>query len=103
MAEDKGVNNGCAICRTTVLPDAKYKFYLTADVEERARRRYKELKQKRTKVSLNKSKRISFGDYLDTQRFVSLAVAKDAIIIDTTAKTITQVVQEVLSHVNKGG
>lgn len=105
MAEDKGVVMDGRDIGTTVLPDAKYKFYLTADVEERARRRYKELKQKEQKVSLNKIKEdIIRRDYLDTQRTLSpLAVAKDAIIIDTTAKTITQVVQEVLSHVNKGG
>ena len=105
MAEDKGVVMDGRDIGTTVLPDAKYKFYLTADVEERARRRYEELKHKVQNVSLNKIKEdIIRRDYLDTQRTLSpLAVAKDAIIIDTTDKTITQVVEELLSHVNKGG
>lgn len=90
---------------TTVLPDAKYKFYLTANVKERAARRYKELIEDGQKVTLEQiEKDIMQRDRQDKKRaFSPLAVAKDAIIIDTTNKTIMQVVEEILDWIKRGG
>ncbi|HHV83875.1 MAG TPA: (d)CMP kinase [Tepidanaerobacter syntrophicus] len=89
---------------TTVLPDAKYKFYLTASVKERACRRYNELISKGYKVTFKQvEKDIIDRDYQDKKRdFSPMAIADDAIIIDTTGKTIDEVVDEIIGFIKKG-
>jgi cytidylate kinase len=89
---------------TTVLPDAKYKFFLTADLKERAKRRYEEYVQSRSNVELSKvEEEIMNRDRLDRERACSpLVVANNAIIIDTTDKTISEVAREILDHINRG-
>lgn len=89
---------------TVVLPDATYKFFITASIEERAKRRFKELAEKNYGVNyeyiLNE---ISKRDELDTNRKVSpLKKADDAITVDTNSKTIGEVVHEILSYVKRG-
>ena len=73
---------------TTVLPDAKYKFFLTADLKERAKRRYEEYVQNRSNIELSKvEEEIMNRDRLDQERACSpLVAANNAIIIDTTDK-----------------
>jgi len=104
MAKSKGIVMDGRDIGTTVLPDAKYKFYLTANVKERAARRYKELIEDGQKVTLKQiEKDIMQRDRQDKQRaFSPLAVAKDAIIIDNTQKTIMQVVEEILDWIKRG-
>lgn len=104
MAKNKGIVMDGRDIGTTILPDAKYKFYLTANVKERATRRYKELIKDGQKVTLEQiEKDIIQRDRQDKQRaFSPLAVAKDAVIIDTTEKTITQVVEEMLYFIKRG-
>jgi len=104
IAKNKGVVMDGRDIGTTVLPDAKYKFYLTADLKERAARRYKELIREGRKVTLQQiEKDIIQRDYQDKHRDVSpLTVAKDAVVIDTTAKTIIEVVNEILDYIKKG-
>lgn len=82
---------------TVVFPDAELKIYLTATVEERARRRYRELVAKGFEVELEVIERdIIARDKLDTTRRVSpLTKAPDAVTIDTTDKTADQVVEEI--------
>jgi len=90
---------------SVVLPDAKYKFYLDATVEERAKRRYLELKQKGIKVDFEKVKRsIIERDKKDTSRgLCPLIVPEGAYIIDSTDKTIEEVAEEIIRVVrNKG-
>ena len=63
---------------TTVLPDARYKFFLTASLEERARRRYLELQQKGVSVDLEQLKQdIALRDQKDSQREVSPPMSAD--------------------------
>jgi len=104
MAKDKGVVMDGRDIGSTVLPDAKYKFFLTADVHERARRRFREMLAKGQNVTLEEiEKEILLRDYQDMNRdFSPLKMAKDAVIIDTTNKTIHQVVEEIINIVKKG-
>ena len=71
---------------TVVLPDAQVKIFLTASVEERARRRYEELKEKGSDVTLDEvTKDIRYRDQNDESREMApLKPAKDAVIVDTT-------------------
>ena len=85
---------------TVVLPDADYKFFLVATPEERGNRRYKELKNKGYDVNLEEIiKDIVKRDEIDSNReFAPLVKATDAIEIDTTGKSIDDVVNSVLSY-----
>jgi cytidylate kinase len=83
---------------TTVFPDALLKIYLTASVEERAERRYKQLIAKGIDAILPALLRdLKERDRRDSERTISpLKPAEDAIVIDTTDLTIEQVVAQVL-------
>lgn len=85
---------------THVLPNATYKFYLTASIDERAKRRFTELKEKGFKVIFEEIKKeIENRDKIDTEREVApLRKAEDAIVIDTTGKSIQEVVGEILYY-----
>lgn len=86
---------------STVLKDAKYKFYVTASVDERANRRYKELKLKDESVSLDSIKsEIEKRDEMDSTREISpLIKSADAIEIDTTNETIDETVERILKMI----
>ncbi len=86
---------------TVIFPDADIKIFMTAKPEVRAERRYKELKEKGFDVSYDEIlKEIVERDKLDTTREDSpLKPAKDAIIIDTSDKTLKDVFKEILSIV----
>jgi len=83
---------------TVVFPSAETKIYLTASAEERAKRRYKQLKEKGLNVNLaHLSDEIRARDERDTTRSVApLLPATDAQIIDTTGLSIAQVVEQIL-------
>ncbi|NLW22477.1 MAG: (d)CMP kinase [Tissierellia bacterium] len=83
---------------TVVLPDANYKFFVTASVEERARRRYKELIESNQKVTYDQVlSQIKERDRIDSTREISpLQKSPDAYEIDTTNKTIEQCVDEIV-------
>jgi len=88
---------------TVVLPQAELKVFLTASVEQRALRRYKELSQKRGKISheiilADLKKR----DEADFMRSISpLKPASDAVIIDTEKIPLEQVVDKIYSLATK--
>ncbi|GAB7533018.1 (d)CMP kinase [Pseudomonas sp. 3A(2025)] len=86
---------------TVVFPDAPLKIFLTASAEERARRRYLQLKAKGDDVSLTSLlDEIRVRDERDTQRAVApLKPAHDAIQLDSTELSIEQVLQRILSEV----
>lgn len=87
---------------TVVLPNADFKFFLTASVEERAVRRYKELLEKEEKeISYEQVKLdIENRDKIDSTRENSpLVESEDAYKLDTTNKTIEESVEEVISIV----
>lgn len=90
---------------TVIFPSANVKFYITASVEERADRRYKELKQKGYEAEFNDIKlQIEKRDHIDSTRSDSpLKAASDAIIIDTTGKSIEEVLEEVISNLKAKG
>ena len=77
-----------------VFPNADYKFYLVATPEERGLRRYKELTEKGYDVNLDEIiKDIIKRDEIDSNReFAPLVKSDDAIEIDTTGKSIDEVV-----------
>ena len=84
-----------------VFPNADYKFYLTADVRVRAKRRYEE----------KKIKHIDFNDVLfdlkqrdafdKNRKFSPLIVSEDAIIIDTSTLNIDEQVDKIVKIINK--
>jgi cytidylate kinase len=88
---------------TNVLKDAKYKIYLTATVEERASRRYNELCRKKLDVTFeNICKDIAMRDKNDMEREINpLYMAEDAELVDTTGKSIDDVVNEIINIVMK--
>jgi cytidylate kinase len=88
---------------TVIFPDAATKVFLTASAEERAERRYKQLKEKGVSVNLGDLLReILARDARDASRAVApLRPAEDAVCIDTTGTGIEAVVERVLSLVKR--
>ncbi|MDY2880616.1 MAG: (d)CMP kinase [Candidatus Borkfalkiaceae bacterium] len=86
-----------------VLPDAKYKFFVTADPKIRAERRFRELTEKGMKVDFDRLyEEILERDYNDSHRtFAPLVRAEDAVLLDTSAMTPDEVVDFVLSRITK--
>lgn len=86
---------------TSVFPKAQVKFYLDASPHERAQRRYNELKAKGKRVSLERiAHALAQRDYKDKNRGISpLAVAKDAVVIDSTSLTLEQAAKKLLNYV----
>lgn len=82
---------------TCVLPEAQVKVFLTASVDERASRRYKELVEKGEKPDLDKIKKdIEERDYRDSHRENSpLRQAEDAVLVDSSNMTIEEVVNAI--------
>jgi cytidylate kinase len=87
---------------TYVLPNADYKFFLTASFEERARRRYLEqIGKGATGVTPEDIKSdIEYRDKNDSERaFAPLKKAGDAIMLDTTNMMVEEVANKILSHI----
>lgn len=90
---------------TTVFPDAPVKVFLTASAEERAQRRYKQLKEKGLPANLaDLTGEIEARDARDRNRAASpLIPAPDAVEIDSTALSIEQVVDDVMRLARTAG
>ena len=90
---------------TVVFPDARLKVFLSASAQERARRRYRQLKDVQSDVSLGDLlKAIEERDRRDRDRAASpLAPAPDAVTIDSTAMSIGAVADAVLAMANARG
>jgi cytidylate kinase len=86
---------------TVVFPEAKHKFFLTATVEERASRRYKQLISKGFDVSIaDLVVEIQERDFRDTNRTISpLVPADNAVIIDSTELSPSQVIEFILGDI----
>ena len=84
---------------TVIFPDAGYKVFLTASAAERAKRRYKQLKDKGVSVNLESLlHEIAARDERDAGRAVApLKPADDAVILDSTGMPITEVIERVLA------
>ena len=87
---------------TIVFPDADYKFYLDASIRERAKRRYADLQEQNVETTIDAVEaEIAARDEKDTSREHSpLQVADDAIRVDTTGKTIDEVIDIIVGHIN---
>lgn len=85
-----------------VLPDADHKFYITADVDTRAKRRYLELKQKQ-EITLEqvKADMIARDEQDSSRAFAPLVIPQGAYVIDTTNMTIDEVEDLILNKVKK--
>lgn len=83
---------------TVIFPDAPLKIFLTASAEERAQRRYKQLKHKGLDVNVaTLLQEIAARDARDAQRNTApLKPAPDAVTIDTSTLSIEQVVEQVM-------
>jgi cytidylate kinase len=90
---------------TVIFPDAELKVFLTASAEERARRRYKQLKEKGFDVNLaGLSAEVAARDRRDAERAVApLRPAPDAVVVDSTTLDIDAVVERVLSELVRRG
>jgi cytidylate kinase len=88
---------------TVVFPDAQVKIFLTASADERAERRYKQLKEKGVAATLAAlSKEIAERDQRDTTRATSPLVASvDAVLLDSTGMSVDAVVGRVLEIIRE--
>lgn len=88
---------------TCVLPNADVKVYLTASVDVRANRRYKELIEKGQEADLEKIKKdIEERDYRDMNRDISpLRQAEDAVLVDSSNLTIEESARAILELIDK--
>lgn len=88
---------------TEILPNAKYKFFLTASPETRALRRLKDLEAKGEKITFAQVlKDINERDYRDSHReFGKLQLAKDAVYINTDNYTVDEVVAIIYSKIDE--
>lgn len=86
-----------------ILPDADFKFFLTAKINARARRRYIELKKLNKKIKfIDVLKSIKLRDQSDYKRKISpLKKTKDSILIDTTHLTINQCFKKIKKIIDK--
>jgi cytidylate kinase len=98
IAADKGVVLDGRDTGSYVLPEAEYKFFLTASVDERAERRTKELIAQGYQADLATIKaEIEKRDKSDSERAIGpLKAAPDAIIIDTSELSISQVAEKII-------
>lgn len=101
IAENGGVIMDGRDIGTVVLPDADYKFFLTASVEERTKRRYLELKTlgiKADKIAVQEN--LLNRDRIDSEREVApLRQAADAILIDNSSITKAETIDLILSYI----
>ena len=88
---------------TVVFPNADHKFFITASIEERAKRRFEQLNMENSHETIDSiMKEIESRDQLDSTREISpLKKASDAILIDTTDLEIDEQVNLILNKVNK--
>ncbi|MDP3758299.1 MAG: (d)CMP kinase, partial [Candidatus Daviesbacteria bacterium] len=85
-----------------IFPQAKHKFYLTASVEKRAQRRFKQLVEKDPSVKYEDVlKSMEERDRQDETREVSpLRIPEGAVVIDNSNFSVEQTVEEMLGHIN---
>lgn len=103
MAESKDVIMEGRDITTVVFPNAKYKFYLDADVKERARRRFLQNKEMGIETSIDEIiDSIKKRDYNDMHKKVgSLKRTSDQIYIDSTNMTIEEVVNRIVNIIQE--
>ena len=100
MAENGSVIMDGRDIATNVLPNANVKIFLTASIEERARRRFKEMQAKGYDVKLEELQAdIAARDKADSEREISpLVQAEDAELLDTSHMSIDEVVRAIVDR-----
>ena len=103
IAEKQGVIMDGRDIGTVVLPNADYKFFLTASADERARRRFLELQSLGIETTIEKVKQnLIERDRIDSEREISpLKQAEDAILIDNTNLNKEETIDLILSYIKK--
>ena len=103
IAEKQGVIMDGRDIGTVVLPNADYKFFLTASVDERARRRFLELQSLGIETTIEEVKQnLIERDRIDSEREISpLKQAEDAILIDNTNLNKEETIDLILSYIKK--
>ena len=103
MAEGKRVVMEGRDIGTNVFPNADVKIYLDATTEERAKRRYKQEKEKGSSITYEEVfKNVVFRDENDKNSSVApLKQAEDAVLVDTTNLTISEVKEKVISIIKE--
>lgn len=86
---------------TVVFPDADYKFFITAPVEERARRRYEQLKASNIEADYDSVLRdlIKRDQNDSTREHAPLKMAEDAVYIDTSKMELKEVVKTIAAYI----
>jgi cytidylate kinase len=89
---------------TVIFPDADYKFFLDAAVEERARRRYQELSARGDGPAYSEVlEQLRERDRRDRERALApLAPAHDAIMVDSTGRSVDEIVAMMQRHIERG-
>ena len=89
---------------TIIFPNADYKFYITASLDQRTERRYLQLKKDSAEIDRNNIKNdINNRDLRDINRKIApLKKAEDAIEIDTTEMKIDDVIDFIVKYIHKG-
>ena len=103
IAERQGVIMDGRDIGTVVLPNADYKFFLTASADERARRRFLELQILGIETTIEEVKQnLIERDRIDSEREISpLKQAEDAILIDNTNLNKEETIDLILSYIKK--
>ena len=103
-SESRGIIMEGRDIASRVMPDADYKFYLDASVQERARRRTREQLAKGINLSEDEvAAEIRKRDEIDSQREDSpLTIVADALVIDTTGMAFEAVVDSIVNTVTAG-
>jgi len=103
IAEKQGVIMDGRDIGTVVLPNADYKFFLTASADERARRRFLELQSLGIETTIEEVKQnLIERDRIDSEREISpLKQAEDAILIDNTNLSKEETIDLILSYIKK--
>jgi len=102
LGRDGGVVMDGRDIGTVVFPDAEVKFYLDASAEERGRRRYEELRAKGMDVNCATiTREIRERDHQDSTRTIApLRRADDAFLIDSSAMSVSEVLQKMMAVIN---
>lgn len=102
IAEKGGVIMDGRDIGTVVLPDADYKFFLTASIEERTKRRFLELKGLKIETTEDEIREnLISRDKIDSERAIApLKKADDAILVDNSSMTKEQTINYMLSFIS---
>jgi len=103
LAEKGGIIMDGRDIGTVVLPNADYKFFMTASIDERTKRRYQELLSLGIEADEEQVKKnLIIRDKIDSEREIApLKKADDAVIIDNTHLSKKETIESILSHIKK--